>query len=151
MTEPIVLRKGWSERELQTILHDFSSQYELGSSLKEQVTPRPDGSFKVSFPAGIAPDMFAFLVNYVRYPRDFELRGRQILVVGRVTLAGPFAPPVPDVAGRNAVFYVPTNDTEYDLIFVKTDDGRAFEVSFTDMRWKPVRDPRLPEGADRLL
>jgi len=35
--------------------------------------------------------MFKFLVNYVQYPRGFQLDGRTIVVAGRTTLGGPAA------------------------------------------------------------
>jgi len=35
--------------------------------------------------------MFKFLVNYVQYPRGFQIDGRTIVVAGRTTLGGPAA------------------------------------------------------------
>jgi hypothetical protein len=151
MDDRVLIVRGWTEQELDEILRAFREMYEdrLGPAFRTE-TASSNGSLRVTFPAGIDPMTLAFLVNYVQYPKDFDLRTRHILAVGRVILTPDFNLPDRALAGQKASVYVPRNDREYDLVYVRTDAGATFENSFASSRWKPVRDPRLPDGIDRL-
>ena len=65
-------------------------------------------------------------------------------VVGTATLSKEF--PVPDAAlfGKKALFYVPANDRQYDVVYVRVGNDATFENSCGAKNWKRVDDPRLP-------
>lgn len=151
MNDTVLIVSGWTSQELEEIVRAFREMYEdrLGSAFRTE-TASSYGTLRVTFPAGIEPEILAFLVNHVQYPKDFDLRTRRILVAGRVTLTPEFNLPDRALVGQKAIVYVPRNDREYDLVDVRTEVGATFENSFASSRWKPVRDPRLPDGIDRL-
>lgn len=151
MNDTVLIVSGWTAQELEEIVRAFREMYEdrLGSAFRTE-TVSAGGALRVTFPAGIEPEILAFLVNYVQYPKAFDLRTRHILVVGRVALTPAFNLPDRALVGQKAIVYVPRNDREYDLVYVRTEAGATFENAFASSKWRPVRDPRLPDGIDRL-
>lgn len=132
---------GWSEGEVRKILDDFAVLYELGGSINFRVRAEGNG-LRVVFPDDIEPGLFAFLINYVRYPKDLEPGERRVESIGLSTLSPAFALPTPTLAGRRAVIYVPVDDTEFDRVFI-TVDGRTYENSFAASCWRSVVDARM--------
>jgi hypothetical protein len=106
--------------------------------------------FAITFPKDIQPKILYFLVNYLQYPREFDLKNRSIAVVARVVLTPAFGAPDDVLSGKNAMIYVPANDTDYDLVYVRIEQGQAYKVSFTDLVWQPVDEARVPGGIANL-
>ncbi|MBS0471435.1 MAG: hypothetical protein JSR60_10220 [Proteobacteria bacterium] len=136
-----MVARGWSRKEIEKILSDFCKDYEIQPA-DFVLSERQDGIFEIRFPNDIEPKHLCFLVNYAVYPVGIELGGRTIGVVAHTILTGGVAPPDPALIGAPAVVYVPANDTRFDEVFIKA--GLAFRVSFTNLRWQSVDDPRLP-------
>lgn len=145
-----VIVQGWSEIELARILSDFENKYagQLGSAYSVVLQKR-GSAMRLSFPKDIPEDEFCFLVNYIYYPEGFDLKSRSIVASGRATLSDGFGVPDKALIGRVGIFYVPSNDHEYDLVYVRVGD-RTFENSFASTRWKAVDDPRFPPGLTPL-
>ncbi len=135
-----LLVSGWSFSELQRVLTDFESLYELNPS--SIALRRDDGEWlEVSWPNAISSDHALFLVNYIHYPMDFELNGRSICAVGVWDLtegAGPEDIPI----GTPVKYYVPTDNTAYDEVFAMLEDRRSFQIPFTNFKWRPIDNPR---------
>jgi len=140
--DKILVVYGWSEDELRKIIEEFISLYELPTGVKYLVR-REGEALQVAFPEDIEPGLFAFLINYARYPKGFDPKGRAILSAGTVTLSSDFGLPSSNLVGRKAVFYVPTNDREHDLLYVRV-SGQTYENSFAGKCWRPITDPRMP-------
>lgn len=134
---------GWKEDELNKILADFRRVYGIPPSAL-LVTKHGDSLLLISFPDDIEPKYFFFLVNYIRYPKDFDLRNRTIGVLGRARLNRAFGIPDPSLEGIMAKIYVPANDKEYDNVYVQLESGKPFKIPFTRMIWESVDDPRIP-------
>jgi hypothetical protein len=147
-----VIVRGWTSKELAQILADFDKIYkdDLGVGFAPEVSPNIDGIIHVRFPHDIPGPQFSFLINYIQYPKAFDLKARSILVVGETVLSTDFQVPDQSLIGRNAVFYVPSQDRDYDLVYVQV-GNETFEDSFTADKWKKVMDPRLPPGIASLL
>ena len=135
---------GWKEDELNRILADFRGVYGLPRAALV-VTKHDDSLLHISFPDDIEPKYFFFLVNYIRYPKDFALRNRTIGVLGRARLSRAFGLPDSSLEGIMAKIYVPANDKEYDNVYVQLESGKAFKIPFTRMIWESVDDPRIPD------
>ena len=140
---------GWKEDELNRILADFRGVYGLPPAAMV-VTKHDDSLLHILFPDDIEPKYFFFLVNYIRYPKDFDLRNRTIGVLGRARLSRAFGIPDSSLDGMMAKIYVPANDKEYDNVYVQLDSGKAFKVPFTRMIWESVDDPRVPNEIRNL-
>jgi hypothetical protein len=140
---------GWSESELRAIIEDFSNEYELPTSVKYLV--RTEGEMmKVAFPEDIAPDLFVFLINYVQYPKNLDAEKRSITSVGTVTLSPDFQLPSPALVGKHATFYVPIDDKEYDLLYVRV-SGDTYENEFGAKCWRAVNEARIPAAVSGLI
>jgi hypothetical protein len=152
MNEPVLVVSGWDAGELDTILRTFRGMYQerFAPSFKAEIAAGKQGQLRVTFPAGIDAVVLGWLVNYVHYPKGFDLRRRHIVAMARVTLTREFDLPDTSLLGQKAIIYVPKEDREYDLVYVRTDAGSTFENSFAESKWKRVHDARLPNGIDDL-
>ncbi len=145
-----IICRGWSRGELEKILADFRGIYagRLGTSnFETQRTGAKD--FKITFPNDIPPTFLSFLVNYLQYPRDFDLSTRNIAVLASVKLTAAFPLPSGTYLGQRARIYVPSDDRQYDLVYVAV-GSEYFEQRFTNMTWKPAKDGRVPDGVKAL-
>lgn len=142
--------RGWSKPELDCILTDFLNDSDLRDTLTAHVNRLSNGVLIITFAPPLAhtpaitPANFLFLVNYLRYPKHFNLEGRQIGVMGRITVTSEFDYAEPALWGQRAAIYVPADDTDYDLVYAKLDSAGAYRIQFGNMAWKPVTDARLP-------
>ncbi len=146
-----LLVSGWNETELKQIIGNFAQRYQdrLPGNFSTEVRPSDGGILRITFPAGIESRFFCWLVNYVRYPKDFDLKSRKILVAGKATIGSDFLPSDRSLIGKRITFYIPTDDKEYDVVFAKVDD-QSYEFPFSSERWRPVQEPRLPVGISDL-
>ena len=150
--DKVIISSGWDKIELEKILRDFQNLYNgrLHSTFTIQLTSVNSTQFRITFPNDIEPMLFSFLVNYARYPKGLDLTNRTILIAGKTTLDQSFDPPNPSLIGQKALIYVPTNDHEFDLVYIKTEQGQVYEDSFASSEWKLVQNPRLPGGVEAL-
>jgi hypothetical protein len=134
--------KGWSRSELDKIISDYADLYELSASNDFRIEQIDRNYFNIVFPNDVPADRFYFLVNFIQYPTNFGLEGRDIHAVGYATLNRSFGLPDQDLLGKAATFYVPVDDSEYDLVYGQLTSGQAYEISFTNLKWKPVSSAR---------
>jgi hypothetical protein len=144
-----VIVSGWTSEELSSILAGFAEMYEghLGHDFDYAVYPDDKGSTRIMFPHDIPATQFSFLVKYLQYPKNYDLKERSISVVGKATITQDFHPPGKNLVGQKAIFYIPSNDQDCDLVYVHVGD-ETFENSFAARRWKKVADSRLPPGIE---
>jgi hypothetical protein len=144
-----VVVRGWTNEELSGILTDFDdlSGDNLGPHFDCEVHARDNGSIRITFPHDIPAQQFSFLINYLQYPKNYDLKTRSISVIGKATLSPDFHPPEKNLIGQKAVFYIPSNDQAFDLVYVRIGD-ETFENSFASRRWKKVADSRIPLGVE---
>ncbi len=144
--------EGWTKEELSRILASFESSYKdnLPEEFAPEVGPDIDGVIHVRFPQDIPGPQFLYLINYVQYPKDFDLKSRSILVAGETVLSSDFGPPEQGLVGQEATIYVPSGDQDYDVVYVQS-GTETFEVSFASGSWKRVEDPCLPPSLSKLL
>jgi hypothetical protein len=148
--DTVVVCRGWDETELTRILADFARSYQDRLPSAEPFRVEREGDrFRIRFPTDIPPPMLSFLINYLQYPRDFDLTNRDIAAVGIVTLTDAFPLPSSDYIGKKAHIYVPSNDRRYDEVFVAV-ASEYFEQRFTNLRWKPVTNGRIPDQVSKL-
>jgi hypothetical protein len=146
-----LLVRGWSEAEFGKIIGDFQQIYHdrFPQSFSTEVHARDNGILRVTFPSDIAPAFFCWLINYVQYPKDFDLKSRTILVSGRATMSSDFLPSDQTLIGKRIMFYIPTDDRDYDVVFAQV-DGQSYKYPFSSERWQRVQEPRIPVGASEL-
>ncbi len=142
--------RGWKRQELDKMLSYLRETYEVPMSTPWVVTARSDDVFVITFPNDIFPQLLYFVVNYLQYPKEFDLKNRTIGVVGRIVLTTACGIPDDSLAGINAEIYIPANDTDYDLVYLRTEGGKIYEISFTDLIWRPEPEARLPQSIEGL-
>lgn len=143
--DTILVIRGWNREELSRILTDFSKMYRDQGLLSLSVAQRADNIFAISFPQDIPPSRLFVLVNYIQYPKDFDLKRHSIGVVAYALLTPAFGIPDTSFVGKRAAIYVPADDKSYDLVYAKIQSsGAAYKISFTDFVWRPVTDARTP-------
>jgi hypothetical protein len=140
---------GWSSEELEKILADFASKYKENVGTFRHVIFAKGATKRVSLPDDLAPDLLSYLVNYVHYPDNLELEGRNPVAIGIATVTRDFGAP-PSEIGKKAYFYVPSKDKDFDVVYIKV-GPHVYEQSFTSMEWKPMKDPRLSDSARTLM
>ncbi|HEX3653660.1 MAG TPA: hypothetical protein VHU18_12640 [Rhizomicrobium sp.] len=140
----VVIVRGWSQADMKRILADFLSAYQLRAD-STQISAGADDRITLTFPNDIQPKILYFLVNYIQYPKDFDLKRRSIGAVAHVVLNRSFGVPESRLIGKLADIYVPANDTEYDLVYAKVDSGEVYKISFTDLIWQQVKSARMPK------
>jgi len=150
--DKVIIVSGWSQQELERILSEFQSMYaeRLHPSFSIHTDQSGPYQFHLHFPGDMEPMIFHFLINYIRYPKDLEPSGRSILVADITTLDRQFNLPSPSLIGQKATIYVPADDQDFDLVFVKTDGGETFKDSFASSTWKLVPSHRMPSGLENL-
>lgn len=146
-----LLATGWSDSELRQIIGDFQKMYrdELPENFSTEIHAGPGWVLRVTFPAGIEPDCFCFLINYAQYPKKFDLKSRSILIAGRATISSDFLPSDQSVIGERILFYVPSEDRDFDVVFAQV-KGQSYKYPFSSGRWQRAEEPRLPNGLSNL-
>jgi hypothetical protein len=137
--------RGWNRTELDKILADFLKSYDLpDASTMLRIEEKPGDILVVTFPRDIQPAQFFFLVNYIQYPKDFDLEQRSIGVLGHIVITPAFGPPDTALVGKNAEIYVPADDDQYDEVYARVESGAAYRISFTNLIWQPAAEARMP-------
>ena len=153
MNDKIIVVKGWNEIEIRKIVNDFVQTYESDGypAYVIDAHKQVEHLFHLTFPKDIHPTLFTFLVNYLAYPFDLDFESRSIIVGGKTTLSGEFDGVDSAFVGQSAVFYVPLNDQDNDVVYMQTESGINLANSFTDMKWKRVSDARLSNEVMNLM
>lgn len=149
--DKVLVVSGWSGAELEKILADFTRLYreQLRADFAYEV--RAEGALqKATFPRDLQPWLLLYLVNYAQYPKGFTIEGRAIAAAATATLSPDFVLPAQVMYGRKAVFYVPANDGQYDLVYAHAGD-ETWEIGVATGEWKAVQDARLPLALAALL
>jgi hypothetical protein len=148
----LIIINGWNKSEVTKILSDFQSMYggRFHKNFSIQSTEISSNQFHIQFPNDLEPLLFHFIINYAKYPKGLDLSGRSILVLGKATLDNQFNLLEPSLVGQKAMIYVPADDRDFDLVYIRTDHEEFFEDSFASSSWKRVPNPRLPIGIETL-
>ena len=135
-----ILAKGWDKAELDRILSDFETKYDLRAAALQ--SEDATGAFRIRLRQPMGANQLIFLINYIHYPEGFDLEGRTVAAVARVRLSDAFGITTPPLLDKIATFYIPSNDREYDEVYAQVDSGSYYRLSFTHLAWEPVADAR---------
>ena len=145
-----ILVSGWSASDLARIIGDFGSTYSIPAEMSPSTEPLRDGVFRIGFPRGVAADQFVYLVNYLNYPNNFDLKSHQLTIVGKLVLRDQMGLPGPQAVGRHARVYVPKDDDQYDQVYIRIDSDAAYRIPFSNLSWHREADPRLTAAVAAL-
>jgi len=151
--DKVILVKGWNEPEIRKIIHDFTETYKNDRYPAYTIQPQkqPENLYRLTFPQDIHPQLFTFLVNYLAYPFDLDLKNRSIIVGGKMTLSVDFEGVDSSLAGKKAILYIPENDQEHDVVYMQTETGINLANSFNELKWRRVSEARLSNEVKGLI
>jgi hypothetical protein len=136
----LILAKGWDKAEIDRILSDFETKYDLRAAALQ--SEDATGAFRIRLRQPMGADQLLFLINYIHYPEGFDLEGKTVAAAARVRLSDAFGITTSPLLDKIATFYIPSNDREYDEVYAEVDSGSYYRLSFTDLAWEPVADAR---------
>ncbi|ANK11902.1 hypothetical protein A9D12_01905 [Erythrobacter neustonensis] len=142
-----IVVSGLTAAQVEAILADFAKLYDLPAATF--AVKGAGAVVQVSWTRPITTDIALFLVNFLTYPADQTLPDAQPLAVGVIPVPAGIAPDGV-AADTLAKIFVPEGDTEHDLVHALVEDGRAFRISFTRMKWQSVTRPQTPAFAARV-
>lgn len=146
-----ILVNGWNEEELRRIIDDFVAEGRGDFHLSVELHHRDSNSFRLTFPEDISPWDFAAFLNYLAYPINYDFADREIIVAGQSTLDSDFGGVTKTPEGTKAIFYLPVDNEDYDVVFLKTDTGEVFVYELgRKMIWQRTNDPRFSEKVEKL-
>jgi hypothetical protein len=121
MNDKVILVKGWSGTEIQKTISDFTETYKDDGyqPYTIEAQKKEENLFRLSFPKDIHPRLFTFLVNYLAYPFDLDLKNRSVIVGGKTTLSAEFDGLDSSFVGTRAVLYIPQDDQDHDVVYSK--------------------------------
>jgi hypothetical protein len=142
--------RGWTRTELEKILFDFRKLYNLPPSSDWLVAEEPNTVLSVTFPNDVRPEQLFYLINYIRYPKGFDLKDRSIGVAGHAIIDGAFGAPDASLLGKRVLLYVPSNDQDYDFVNARIEGGKTYKVPFTTLIWTSADDATTPTSIGGL-
>jgi len=146
-----IIVSGWNAVELGQALADFARRDSSGSPPKIGMHERFETLYELTFPEDISALDFIALVNYLNYPINLGSPDRQITVAGKTTLNSSFAGIPNSLLGTSAIFYVPKDDQDYDVVYLQVETKETFANSFNQKAgWRRVKEPRLSGEVDAL-
>lgn len=151
--DKVILVRGWNDEEVRKIIADFIETYKNDgyAAYKIEYQKQNENLYRLNFPQDIHPLLFTFLVNFLAYPFELDFKNRSVIVGGRTTLDSGFAGIDGNLTGQKAILYLPENDQDFTVVYMRTESGVYFANSFNELSWKKVQDARLSDGTRKLL
>ena len=126
--DKLVISNNLSNDEIDKILTGFCNIYNQESY---QALPRlhklNERQFAVTFPYDVEFVMFCFFVNYVHYPVGFN---KSFEVTAWTTTKNGQTWITEKSANKRVMLFIPHDDTEYDNVYLTTDDNIGYKLGF---------------------
>jgi hypothetical protein len=150
--DKLILVSGWNKDELQKILTDFNKMYQNQGypAYVISTTKLNANQYRLTFPEDIHPLLFIFLINYLAYPFNFDLKTHTITVAGSTTLNVDYEGLNPIFIGQKAIFYIPEHDSVHDAVYMLTSQGDCLSSKLTTGEWNAVNQKNLNALAKQL-
>lgn len=151
--DKVILVQGWDESEIKKIIRDFIQMYESDGYPAYTIEhhKQSENLNRLTFPQDIHPRLFTFLVNYLPYPFDLDLKNRSIIVGGKTTLSSGFEEVDSQLIGKKAILYIPEKDQGRSVVYMRTESGVTLANSFAELKWRRVNDARLSNEVKNLI
>lgn len=119
-----ILIKGGTRIELEKALNQFLSNYsdKIQSDYSFQIHEQKDSHFVIHVDERLDNWTFYFLVNYLEYPENIDY---EIEIEGFTT-----GKEDKKLRGKRLLVFIAPHDTEYDNVFVTTNENKCYKVDF---------------------
>jgi hypothetical protein len=136
--DKIVVAENMTATEIDKILTDFCNLY---NKEKYKALPRlyklSERQFAITFPYDIEFTFFCFFINYVHYPMGFN---KSFDVIGWTTTKSGENWITEKSANKKVMLFIPSDDTEYDNVYLTTEDNIGYKLGFAMGREKRLLD-----------
>ena len=126
--DKLVIVSDISDADLQRILTDFCS---LQNKKKYQVQPRltkiSEKEFAITFPYDIKFEIYCYFINYIHYPMGFD---KSFNIIAWTTTKNGDTWITENSTDKKAMLFIPSDDKEYDNVFMTTADNIGFKLGF---------------------
>ncbi|PTQ99874.1 hypothetical protein C8P68_102704 [Mucilaginibacter yixingensis] len=141
VNDKLIIIQGENIAKARLAAKKFSEAYKLkDDGIKLRLTDLGDKKQVVTFPFDISFDAFCFAINFLKYPTDI-LWAAQITAWGTTRIGDSWI--TPEIAGEKAMFYLPENDTEYDMVLMTSSQNVLYKLGFSKSKAKQL--PDFPE------
>ena len=140
-----IVVKGWGENELRKIIDDFIAENPRVPN-RVETHKHFEREWELRFPEDLPAFEFIAMVNYLTYPLNLQAAD-DVSVLGQATLTSDFQGMPQRFIGTKAIFYVPENDEDFDVVFVKADNRAIFSYSLSEQMWKLVSETQVSPKA----
>ena len=136
--DKLVISDNITATEIDRILTGFCNMY---NKEKYQAQPRlyklSEKQFAITFPYDIEFEFFCYFINYVRYPMGFD---KSFEVTGWTTTKSGETWITEKSAGKRVMLFIPADDTEYDNVYLTTEDSIGYKLGFAVGEEKQLLD-----------
>ncbi len=127
--------------EVDKILTSFCNAYNQESfAALLRLYKLSERQFAITFPYDIEFEIFCFLVNYAHYPigfdKSFEVTGWTTTKSGEIWITEKSE-------NKKVMLFIPDDDTEYDNVYLTTDDNIGYKLGFATENEKQLLE--LPQ------
>ncbi len=136
--DKFVISNNITSIEIDSILTGFCNMY---NKKTYQAMPRlyklNDKQFAITFPYDIEFDIFCYFVNYIHYPMEFE---KSFEATGWTTTTRGQIWITEKSADKKVMLFILTDDTEYDNVYMTTNDNIGYRLGFASGEEKQLLD-----------
>ena len=136
--DKLVISNNITFEEIEKILTGFCNMYNQESYV---ALPRlykiNERQFAITFPYDIEFTIFCFFVNYVHYPMGFK---KSFEVTGWTTTKSGESWITEKSANKKVMLFIPHDDTEYDNVYLTTEDNIGYKLGFAVGHEKQLLD-----------
>ncbi len=126
--DKLVVVNNITSSEIERILIGFCNIYNKENYQAQPRLYKTDNtSFTITFPYDIEFEIFCYFVNYVRYPMGFN---KSFEVTGWTTTKSGQTWITEKSANKRVMLFIPTEDTEYDNVYMTTEDNIGYKLGF---------------------
>jgi hypothetical protein len=146
--DKVITVSGWNDTELTAILEGFAAHL---PPFPIEILCEDEDCYRVTFPADLHPSEFTALVNYLHHPSEIGISDHIIRAAGIATLDTNFEDIPESLVGEKAIFYVPDNDQDHDVVYLQTESGANLVNSLQDIGWRSIKQARLGNETKQLV
>lgn len=129
-------------KELKAAIQQCCTHYnEQQPQLLPRLVQLTDQEHLISFPYDVQFDLLCFFINYLHYPEGIAYQPK---IVGWSIMMPADAWLGERLAGQRAMLFIPESDTEYDCIYLTTEQGAGYKIGFGNTQAEALEAPLCP-------
>jgi len=129
VNDKLVIVRNTDSNTLKKVVSDFCSMYNKDDyCVLPRVIELTENEWAITFPYGINFKLYSYFINYLKYPINVDW---ETLVIGWATINKGDTRATNKSIGRKAMFFIPDNDEEHDIVYITAEDNTGYELYFS--------------------